>query len=428
MKATVATNLAVFHGQASYSADITPGDDLFKNYSLVKERLQVAFRDVDPRNIKQVDDAISAIKECDIPSRLAISMACMRAGARHSGLPLYKFIATVAENVGNMRIPMPSPTVLCRGISFLKEDGETIIPVYQRITMTPTTLTSMDGCMEALAKAAYAVKRKVEELKSVVGFHDGCPVVHYETLGDVLSVIEIAIKEAMVEGNMKFGVDFNMPTMMKMEEIDGISKPTYSLNGANKPALHAPEALEQISSLWRQFELITCEDPFHESDIQSLRQLKNKASNTQSESRKTGSGNMPYTTAGIGGDETCALQMCADTPCFDSEFIRNYDGENVYNTVKIKLNKCGSLFKAIELCKEARRLNWCVIVGTDDDKFPDLCDNFLADFAVGVGASQITAGGMCGAESLSKYHRLLELFEDEESMASTFLGKRFRKP
>jgi enolase len=54
-------------------------------------------------------------------------------------------------------------------------------------------------------------------------------------------------------------------------------------------------------------------------------------------------------------------------------------------------------------------------------------ETILADFAVGVGASQFMGGGLSSSEYACKYNRLLEIQQDPEGGRIAYVGSRFRK-
>lgn len=143
--------------------------------------------------------------------------------------------------------------------------------------------------------------------------------------------------------------------------------------------------------------------------------------------RDPASTTLQYCKNGIGGDDGCALQVVADGGCTDASFIVNYESEMVYNTVKISLQKVGTISQAISLCEAARNANQSIAVSCDGGSIPETDDSFLADFAVAMGAAQFMAGGVLAGEHMCKYNRLMEIGRENESILFSFLGRRFRK-
>ena len=69
------------------------------------------------------------------------------------------------------------------------------------------------------------------------------------------------------------------------------------------------------------------------------------------------------TTGGVGRDESCPLQIVADEAVLSTKDVKKWAGEAVYNAVKIRMSKCGTVTEAVSMAKEARGVGWSVIVG-----------------------------------------------------------------
>lgn len=53
--------------------------------------------------------------------------------------------------------------------------------------------------------------------------------------------------------------------------------------------------------------------------------------------KEEGADELKYNITGIGGDETCYLQVVADSACKNAEEIKILADENVFNAVKVRL-------------------------------------------------------------------------------------------
>ncbi|WP_428979149.1 hypothetical protein [Hansschlegelia plantiphila] len=72
----------------------------------------------------------------------------------------------------------------------------------------------------------------------------------------------------------------------------------------------------------------------------------------------------------------------------------------------IKLNQIGTITEAIEAVALCREAGWEFVISHRSGETEDA---FIADFAVAMGANQITAGSLCRSERLAKYNRLLTI-------------------
>ena len=88
--AIVTTNISSFSGIASYESSLPPGTDILRDFTVIQEKARDVFRNVDPRDLNNVDQIIGTISGMDTSISMALSIACCRAGARHKDMPLYR--------------------------------------------------------------------------------------------------------------------------------------------------------------------------------------------------------------------------------------------------------------------------------------------------------------------------------------------------
>ena len=136
------------------------------------------------------------------------------------------------------------------------------------------------------------------------------------------------------------------------------------------------------------------------------------------------SNELQYAVSGVGGDRGCAIQLIADFSCSTVEQLIKWDEDDVFNSLKVRLRPYRTVSSAIAICKAAKSSGWSLIIGADEN-CPDTLDTFLADFAVGVGASQLAPGSMDSGEGCSKLNRLLEISRENDNSIS-FVGRSFR--
>jgi enolase len=130
-----------------------------------------------------------------------------------------------------------------------------------------------------------------------------------------------------------------------------------------------------------------------------------------------------YSVEGVGLAPSCQVQIVADNCYATVDDLKALNDEAVYNTVKIQLRRCRTVSAAVTLCACARNYGWSIIIGCEEN-FGETSENFLADFAVGVGAGQICLGGLHSGESSSKLNRLFEIQAEDDSIG--FAGRKFR--
>ena len=78
------------------------------------------------------------------------------------------------------------------------------------------------------------------------------------------------------------------------------------------------------------------------------------------------------------------------------------------NAIIIKPNQVGTISEAVQTIKLAKANNYSVIVS---HRSGDTDEDFLADFAVGIGADFVKFGAPGRGERVAKYNRLLYIQE-----------------
>ena len=163
VQATLTTNVAAF--TASFpTAGYTPmgefsDGDMLLDFSVLQSKGKEALKGQDPTKTEEIDEIISTIPNITPAVAMAISMACCRAGARHSNnMPLYAFLS---EKIGTTaRMPVPVVTVLARAA------GRSVVNTTQAITVTPSTPSFFDGAMESVMHATQAVNKVLSEKRN----------------------------------------------------------------------------------------------------------------------------------------------------------------------------------------------------------------------------------------------------------------------
>ena len=117
------------------------------------------------------------------------------------------------------------------------------------------------------------------------------------------------------------------------------------------------------------------------------------------------------------------MQLIADSACTAPDQIRKLKDEKVFNSIKVRLRTYRTVSSAHAMCKASRGAGWAVIIGADED-CPETQDDFIVDFAVGVGACQVAIGNLHCAEGANKMNRLMEIYRENEDLS--FVGREFR--
>lgn len=412
VEARIITNVSSFAANISDMTYATNTDgDLIKEYAVLQEKAKECLKGMDPRDIVNVDEVIASIPGMDSCVALAISMACCRAGARHKGQELYRFLAELAGT--SPSIPVPVVSVLARATG-----GS--IATCQIITLTPTTPSFFEGALEATLKATMCVQNYIDVNKTVCTVTDcGCPCIISPTLADAVKLVQAAISEGGLEGGLKMGVDVRASDVSFIED-DTLQ---YRFEIVDGPATQGEDLVEALLALWKETDLISLEDPVLTADTSSLQQMKEKMPAVLADMQTAGSG--AYNIAGVGGESGCGLQIIADSNISKPEHIAVLAQQNlVFNTVKLRLRKIGSVSGAMALGRACEQAQIVVIAGCDEGA-PESTDSFISDLAVAMGIGQFAGGGLSACEYSCKFQRILEIARDDDTLP--FAGRNFRK-
>jgi enolase len=153
--------------------------------------------------------------------------------------------------------------------------------------------------------------------------------------------------------------------------------------GSNVSGSTDDELISLYEDWSKRFDLVYIEDPFEEEHFDSFKKLKQRLPKVK-----------------IVGDDLTATNVVLMEKARQSESI---------NGVIIKPNQIGTISEALEAVRSARKNEWSVVVS---HRSGETLDDWIADFAVGVGADGFKLGAPSRPERLSKYERLLRIEQE----------------
>ena len=139
-----------------------------------------------------------------------------------------------------------------------------------------------------------------------------------------------------------------------------------------------------FQNLVEKYPIIGLEDPFAEDDWQSFQQI----------TKKLGKKII------IIGDDLLVT---------NPERIKLAEQKKACNSLLLKINQIGTVTKALEAAKLSKSFGWGIMVS---HRSGETNDDFISDFAVGIGADFIKAGAPARGERVAKYNRLLQIEEE----------------
>lgn len=300
---------------------------------------------------------------------LGVSLAVCRAGAKEAGIPLWQYIARLYRNDKKPFIPQPLFNILNGGI----HAGNDLS--IQEFMIAPRSQFFSDKLR--MASEIYHVlksilKKKVGVSATNVGDEGGfAPPFHLSR--QALEFEMQAIKLAGYEGKVNIVIDAAASQLFR----NRIYKMDSKEMGSKK-------LLKYYENLVNKYPFIGIEDPFDEEDWSSFQEI-NKILGSKIR---------------IIGDDLLVT---------NPERIKKAGNLKACNTLLLKLNQIGTVYEAMESAHLARFYNWKIVTS---HRSGETCDDFISDFAVGIGSDFIKSGAPARGERVAKYNRLLAI-EDE---------------
>ncbi|MFH0889873.1 MAG: enolase C-terminal domain-like protein [Candidatus Aenigmatarchaeota archaeon] len=325
---------------------------------------------IDENNFEAVDDFL---KQADGTNNfrklggnlsLAISMAVFRAAAKGD---IWKLVNQFAST-----FPFPMGNVIGGG----SHGGNTTI---QEFLIIPAKARTMEE--------AVATNREIRK-----------------TVGDQLEA-----RNWLIATNTENAFTTKLDDMKTLEMLTAIAKNYGALVGIDVAAsqfhfnarysydalgksLNPVQQLEFIQELIKNYKLFYVEDPLYEKDFDHFAELTKSVKGCI-----------------IAGDDLYSTNKA---------LIAKGIEKNSTNGVIIKPNQCGTVSSALGAAMLAKKAGFCLIAS---HRSVETTDNWISDFAVGLGASLIKTG-IIGKERESKLNRLAEIWNKIEKprMAKLF--------
>lgn len=308
----------------------------------------------------------------------AISLAAADAAANSYGMPLFRYLGGYLA----YQLPYPLGNVIGGGRHALGK-----APDIQEFLVLPIGAKSF----MAAAEANIRVHRKVRDILAKVdpNFTGGrgdegawAPAISNEK---ALEVLVKACEEVSNEVGFECrpGLDIASSTLWSPEK----QKYVYANEGVERDS---GEQLEYVLDVIKRYRLVYVEDPFHEDDFESFRELTSK----------------------VKGCLICGDDLFVTNEKRLAAGIRMGAG----NAVIIKVNQVGTLTDALKTIRLANEHNYVPVIS---HRSGETTSFHIAHLAVGFGCPIIKTG-VIGGERLAKINELIyieELLEDRAVMA-----------
>src|SRR5260221_8468949 len=337
---------------------------------------------LDPTHQQEIDRIMIELDGTQNKSRLganailSVSMAVAKAAAESSVLPLFLYLRNfISEKNTPLRIPTPIFNII-NGV----KHGESLD--FQEFILVPASSKLFVESLENATNAYHNLKDILHTngLTTLVGDEGGFgPKV--STNYDALSLLSQAVEAS----NLRLGFDMFLG-------IDAASDTFYSnqqykiLDKGN--SLSSKNLNDYYAELVKQFHILYLEDILSEDDWDGWTDAMQKLSKD----------------ALIVGDDLIATNPYRLQIAIDKKAV---------TAVIIKPNQIGTVIEAMAVVEVARAAGLKVVVS---HRSGETNDDFIADFAVAVGADYCKLGAPARGGRVAKVDRLLQIEERLKSL------------
>lgn len=322
---------------------------------------------------KKIDDILIKLDGTKNKSHLGanailpVSIAACRAIASAKNLPLYQYIAELAENCSLPILPKPSFNMIEGG-----KHAESGL-AFQEFMVIPQKERFLEN-LEIGIKIYQKLKEVLEEKYGKVGLSkEGAFSPPIKEITQAFDLILEAAEKSGLKDNIKFAID--------------VAASSFFENGKykiNSEFLDKEKLIEFYQDIIRKYPIISLEDPFQEEDFEGFAKLHKMI-----------------------GDRVVILGD--DLLASNAERIKIAEEKKAVNGLLLKPNQIGTVTETIEAAKLAKSFGWKIMVS---NRAGETEDDFIADLAVGVGAEFIKSGAPFPKERMVKYDRLVKIEEE----------------
>ena len=309
---------------------------------------------------------------------LGVSLACCRATAAESGLPLYRYLGGTNSNL----LPVPMANIMNGG-----KHADNNVDLQEFMIM-PLGAKSFKQALQMNTEVFHCLKSYLKKngYNTAVGDEGGFAP-NLKSNEEALEIIMKAIDLA----DYRAGEDIFIALDPASSEFFKNGK--YHLKAENK-ALSSQEMVDYYAQLVGKYPIVSIEDGLAEDDWKGWKLLTERLGEKIQ----------------IVGDDLFVTNV---------QRLKRGIEERSANSILIKLNQIGTLSETLDTIEMAKTAGFTTVIS---HRSGETCDSFIADLSVAVNSGQIKTGSMCRSERIAKYNQLLRI-EEELGETARFIGK-----
>jgi enolase len=370
-------------GDAAYG-----GKSVLKAVGNVNGELKNALVGMDADEQHTIDREMIELDGTDNKGRLganailAVSLAVAKAAAGSRKVPLYRYVAELADN-DTLSLPLPMMNIINGGKHAANSTD------IQEFMVMPVGAQSFSHCIQVGTEIFHALGKVLKEngYGTTVGDEGGYAPAVKNGNAEALELIEKAVSKA----GYTLGEDVVLALDVASSELLADSK--YQLQTEGK-SLSSDEMVAFYKDLAGRFPIASIEDGLGEDDWDGWKRLNSEL----------GRG------VQLVGDDLFVT---------NTQFLKRGIDENAANSILIKVNQIGSLTETIEAVKMAHEAGWTAVMS---HRSGETEDTTIAHLAVGLNTGQIKTGSLSRTDRVAKYNELLRI-EEELGDQAVFAGR-----
>lgn len=335
------------------AAELRGEEGIQKSIEIIKNTIFPILSDLEIGKQQEIDRKMIELDGTANKSRLgantllSVSIACAKAAAQSSMLPLFLYLREYIKKEG---LSLKAPTPIISILEGRKEKGLS----FKNFFILPPSYKDFSGSLDLASKISQNIKTNPS------------------TNDDAFSLISEAIDETNVRRGFDvfLGLDAGADGFFNQGKYD-----------ANQTSLSSEELGKYYQDIIKKFNILYLEDPFSSDDLNSW------SSFTQITSSRTL----------ITGDNLTATNLYRLQLALDKRAV---------NAIVIKPLQIGTVMESLAVVEVAREAGLKIIPSVRSE---ETNDDFIADFAVAVSADYVKLGSLKRGEDVIKYNRVLEI-------------------
>lgn len=300
---------------------------------------------------------------------LSVSQACFELGAACADMPTFEYTAQKYGLATPTALHLPTP--IFNMINGGKHGAGNLD--FQEYHLIPSSRKKFSDALEIGSELYHLLRKILVEKKAIhsVGDEGGyAPNLFSNTDAIELLVETIEASKYKVNEDVYLGLDIAASTFYKNGK--------YKISDIKEP-VNGTQMGEFLVDMNRKYSLLSVEDPFDQDAWEDWENF----------------------TAAVGKQ---LMVVGDDLLVTNKSRLEEAIKRNACNTILIKPNQIGTISETVSVIKLARKNDFSIIVS---HRSGDTDEDFLSDFAVGIGADFVKFGAPGRGERVAKYNRIL---------------------